>query len=204
MSVFSLNVSIDDGAVIAAENIHSTASFFYEKFKGESLEGKWESPVFHFSDDEGGVPENDFTSCLSEAAYVISPKAADVLKQISNKGFELLNAVVANREPGYCVLNVIYVADCLDKKNTEFLYSRDDPNKLLMMTRPNFIADKVPDTGAFKIPQTVDRIFVNFNFVELVLKHKLTGVYFEDPAQESFRAKRALFGTPFKNKRRKQ
>jgi hypothetical protein len=196
MNVFSLKVSIDDGAIMSAEGVESTNKYFDEMFNGQCHTSNWHPPLFHFSEDEG-IPENDFASCLSWAAFIVSSKAACELKKIVNKGFELLEVKVAGRQDSYYILNVCCVADCLDLSRTELLFADDEPNKLLLMTQPHFVESKVPPTSAFKVPQDTRRIFVTMPFVEVVTQHRLTGVYFEDPREESFAARFPLFGTPF-------
>jgi hypothetical protein len=195
MNVFSANISVDDGIMLDLPG-STGRKYFKETFSGQSIKAHWQGLTFYPSVDPG-KPENDFMMSLSWAAYVLSEHAANVMAQLQNKGFELLEVTVHGRNELYYILNVDTVIDCLDKGRSKMLYSPDDPAKLLSVSNYHFISDRVPRVAAFKVPEVRDRFFVTQPFVDAVLEFKLTGVYFADPSQEEFAVKKPLFGTPF-------
>ena len=195
MSVYSAKVSVDDGIMLDLPG-SSGRKYFESTFLGHSMQATWKG-LTPYPNIDPGYRENDFMICLSSAAYVLSSLAADQISRIQNKGFELLEVTVHARSKPYYILNVDTVTDCLDKQRSKMLYASDDPQKLLLVERPQFVPTRVPDVAAFKVPELRNRFFVTKPFVDVVLESKLTGIYFEDPAKEEFALKQPLWGTPF-------
>jgi hypothetical protein len=82
------------------------------------------------------------------------------------------------------------------RKESRVTYASDDPGKVLWVNRPELHLDCKHAAVLFRVPEMPSRLFCTRDFIDLVLKQKLTGVYFEDPKKELFGNPLPLFGTP--------
>ena len=138
--------------------------------KGEAL--NWKDALAIETDEEDiGMPEADI-SLLNIGSFVISADLRQTLSSISDDGCEYLPLVFRDRN--YFLVNVIRVADCLDKSLSEF-------NPYGGVRKIVFDANKVPKSGFFKITEdNCTTIFCAADIHDLFMQNSLTGVDFEE------------------------
>jgi len=128
---------------------------------------------------------------------------------INNRTMELLRSEnIPNTEfvpigdfrgESYFLLNVLNYLSCLDYENSIVTFSPDDPDKVIFIEKYVFDDTEFDKNLMFKIPESCESeyIFVNNRFVELLLEHKLKGLFVLPPFVELFNFK-PLFGTPLR------
>lgn len=195
MSIYSPKVSADYGVLLDIPGSRGR-DYFNTTFSGRSMASSWEGLTLYPTIDPKRK-EQDFLTCLSSSAYVISARAADVIARLPEKGFELLEVNIYGLKEPYYIINVTAIVDCLDRAASKLLYAPDDPEKILTVRNIRFKDTNGINVAAFRIPELQGRFFVRKCFVDAVVGSKLTGVYFEDPAHEAFGSSRPLWGTPF-------
>lgn len=162
----------------AFEELDCDTQFLRDNFVGKRLPLDWKLPRHELYHPHW--PLLDFAHGYFQAPFV-SERVVDVLKgRIGNQAeFRCIGKLKGRR---YFVMNVLLLADCLDKTKAIISYSPNDPTRILRVKTFAFAPRKIPDAFVFKVPEDVGKIFATRAFVEIVREHRLTGVGFEDPA----------------------
>lgn len=134
----------------------------------------------------------DFISGYSYAPFV-SQRVYDCLGNALS-GMAQFVSIGPILDVPYYLLNVTKLADCLDANNSEFVRSPDDPNRILYIKKYRFQSELIPDSPLFRIPQNLGDVLATNEFIELVLRHRLTGVDFQDVEKSSFGLDGYIFG----------
>lgn len=131
-----------------------------------------------------------------DSFVLVSEKVKWALSELDWDGITLAAVRVDGSTTALYQLSVNVFVDCLDRKESRVTYASDDPGKVLWVNRPELRLDCKHAAGLFRVPEMPSRLFCTRDFIDLVLKQKLTGVYFEDPKKELFGNPLPLFGTP--------
>jgi hypothetical protein len=127
----------------------------------------------------------DFVSWMLQAP-VVSLKAKECLEPLISPFVEFL-PLVELRGIAYFAMNVIQLVDCLNYGDSEILYSKSDPDRILRIKEYRFRSDRVRTVPVFKVPEVPSDVFVMQPFVDLIIRTRLTGAKFADPGVNPFR-----------------
>jgi hypothetical protein len=156
-----------------------------ELFDGKPISDVWQRMKITLFDEYEGLKLDLHDMLFFLFAPAFNEKAMRALYPVISQAGELLPATVGSTT--YQVLNVTRFIDCLDRRRTNALFSMHD---LISEYRTLVFREELL-TGQyiFKVPQLPKtNVFVTNAFVDLVGKHNLTGLEFED--------KRYIVATP--------
>jgi len=151
--------------------------------RGEKKANGWNPPAIEWFEDDGRNLEryrDPDISYITQGAFILGPKASEIIKSTVNDVAELL-PIPFNNETWYS-LNVYNQVDAFDKANSTYkIYSDGEVGYLL---KPAFFPEKVPHAKLFKISEDPAVIYYaehhsddNPNTFKNVLeKNKLFGV----------------------------
>ena len=164
--------------------------YFCKHFIGHRMRQSWKLPTFRIL--RHSRPIRDFVG-WNLAALTITEKAKAALEPLIGEDVEFLPFATIKGKRLYAV-NVIRIIDCLDMKKSNMSFSSDIPGRVIFAMGFMFDPKKVEPCPIFKVPQWRGSIFVSHDFVEVVVRSKLTGAGFDNPEKILF-VKRPWDGT---------
>ncbi|EFM09650.1 hypothetical protein PaecuDRAFT_3699 [Paenibacillus curdlanolyticus YK9] len=146
-----------------------------DHFNGEPM-ASWYRPIKLSIQRKG--KEHDFPAILP-GVLIFSKKARTIVEPLVGEHVEFL-AVDHSEMPDFEInmVNVTNVIDALDYEHTEFRYY--STGEMADYEKPAFQFDKIKNSPIFRVPERTVRIYVTDEFRDLVLKHKLKGLDFEE------------------------
>ncbi len=151
--------------------------FRNKTFIGKPLPAGWKLPRHTLGNPK--LPLLDFVHGYFQAPFV-SQQAVNILRDPIGAAAEF-RTIGRLKGIEYYVMNVVLLAECLDLRRSGIKYSPDDPSRIIGIKPFIFDSNKIPDAAVFKVPQDPGRVFATQQLVDLVRKHRLTGVGFENP-----------------------
>ena len=175
----------DMSLVLTGKNKHNFLDLF--GCRGDKKADRWPDPPpgIRWFDDDGrnlNKYKDPDISYVTVGGYVLSPRAAELLRPIISDVAELL-PLPFQGETWY-FMNVFNHIDVVDKANSRYkIYSNGKTGYLI---RPGFFADKVPHAKLFTTPYTSPAIYYaehrpddNPNtFKNVIERNKLFGIKF--------------------------
>lgn len=155
--------------------------FYQHNFRGKPMKDHWKPPPYIIESPKAKL--KDFLAGTLMAPAV-SERAKKALEPLIAPYVEFLPAITI-RNVNYFDLNVIKLVDCVDLENSEISYAPGNSGKIMSIYQFSFIEDKIENVPIFKVPQDPGLIFVNDDFVKVVLDNKLTGVGVQDPSKRT-------------------
>lgn len=158
----------------------SNESYFENNFCGKKILATWEPPKLEQIDTH--KPLNDFMG-FDLTAPAVSERAKDALvSEVKNGEVEFLPLTTIGCEQ-YYVLNVTKFINCLNKEKSKIRYSSDNSGKIVRISKYVLDENICTDSFIFKLPESPSGdIFVTRKFIEVIVKHNLSGVGLVDPA----------------------
>ena len=157
--------------------IPSDLDYFQTHFIGQPMAERWNPPSLTI--DGKALRLRDFVSWMIQAP-VISDVARSALEPLVSKSVEFL-PLIELRKKRYYAMNVLRLVDCLDRSESEILYSPDDPERILTINKFQFDRGRIISAPIFKIPDDPSCVFVMQAFIDAVIDSRLTGAKFADP-----------------------
>jgi hypothetical protein len=157
-------------------------NYFQTHFIGQPMAANWQPPPVTVSGKSKRL--QDFVSWMYKAP-VCSEKAKTCLEPVIGDYVEFLLLTHIKEKP-YFAINVLKVVDCLDKDNSDLVYSSSEPGYIRNVETYGFIPDRLEHVPIFKVPLTVSSVFVTRDFVDVVINNKLWGAKFADPSINSW------------------
>lgn len=157
--------------------LQTSLKYFEDRFVCEPMRDNWCPPVLSVSNTS--KKPKDFVG-FDLRAPVVSAKGMERLQSIIGQLVEFL-PLIDIKNTMYYAINVLALSDCLDYEKSDILYSRDDPDRILMISEFHFIAERIPDWPIFKVLPSSE-VFVRRSFVDCVIENGLTNAVFSDPA----------------------
>lgn len=154
--------------------------YFQSHFMGKKLPDSWSFKDIEI--DGKSYPVRDFVGWMLQAP-VFSERAKECLYPLISPHVQFLYMATIKKKKLYAV-NVLQLEDCLDLDKSEITYSSDNSKRIIDITKVIFDNSKVPTSPIFKLLQDPGQVFVNDDFVKLVIDNKLKGAHFVDPADD--------------------
>jgi hypothetical protein len=156
--------------------------YFNEYFRGRPLPAEWTPPPYKTRGISYKI--KDFISWMLSAP-VVSEKARDALLPVVD-GFAEFRPIGVFRRKLYFVMNVYFLADCLDLESSEILYTPDERQKILDIEIFRFRKEAIPDAPIFMEANHPGDIFVKAPVIDCIREHGLTGAALLDPSVSAF------------------
>ncbi len=154
--------------------------YFQEHFVGEKLPDTWT-----FSNIEickKSYPVRNFIGWMLQVP-VVTEKTKDVLYPLISPYVQFLYMTTIKKKKLYAI-NVLQLENCLDLEKSDVIYSSDDPERIINVGKVVFNKSKIPSFPIFKLNPYIGKIFVDENFVKLVIDNKLKGAHFVEPSDD--------------------
>lgn len=191
---YSLFVDFKDSNVFMINEVDEE-ELYRKQFLGQALPEGFQLPKFELI---GSRKKNmrDFMYGRAQSP-ILSQGAHDALFDLIHKYVQFIS-IGKFKGSNYYLLNVLKVVDALDEKLSGVAYSEDDPERVIDISKYVLKPDAVNEVPIFKIPQSLNRVFVTRSFVDTIIEHKLSGVFVENPEKMKLSKATPLFGLPFK------
>lgn len=174
--IYMLNVYSEKAITIMPGDL----DYFQEHFLGEKLPDTWMFKNIEI--DKKSYPARDFVSWMLQVP-VVTEKAKDVLCPLISPYVQFLYMTTIKKKKLYAV-NVLRSENCLDFQKSDVVYSSDDPGRIINVGKVVFDDSKIPNIPIFKLNPAIGKVFVNEDFVKLVIDNKLKGAHFVEPSDE--------------------
>lgn len=157
--------------------------YFQTHFVGKAMRDDWRPPPVKVYGKS--LRLRDFVSWMVQSP-VVSEKAKNTLDPVIGDLVEFLPLVELKRQH-YFAMNVIKLVDCLDRNESKIVFSPNRTNEILSIKTYHFVPSRVEDCAVFKLPDAPSVVFVRQSFVNVVIRSRLTGAKFADPAENPWR-----------------
>jgi hypothetical protein len=157
--------------------------FLYHHYQGKPEGQDWQPPQIGVVGKS--YPLKDVLMC-SFGSPIVSDRFRAVMEPICAAHAEFLPLTVLRRVP-YFVFNVTEVVDCLDKTRSRWKFPHNEFY---------FDEKKVKHVPVFKVPESLNNVFVTDCFVIAAREAKLTGIGLDDPNKESLIKMKVVEGFP--------
>ncbi len=173
MRIWKLTADVNKYAYFSSEPRLSVKEF--QSFKGRTIGDDWKE-LFLIRIDNGKLPLGDADGF--DFGFLVSESAKEFLSNLLNKSVEFLPTVYNGRH--FYLMNVLTSLDCLDKDNSDIMFSRTEKERIIAINRYSFIEQAIGNNKIFRLKDSpLQGPFITESVVEEIRKSNLKGFCFD-------------------------
>lgn len=171
----------DTDNTVCCDNDDLDTSISFPIMRGEVFESL-DSSIFFYAN-----PDGDFEDYLNNTLTLplISEKFKGVLESLGVTGVQYFPIAIKNSKTKehlvtYWLVNILNLPDALDLNLSRYREFYEDVNKVMGLTHPVLIGEKIKDQDILRVQKARVGIFVSKKLKDKITRAKLTGMSFRE------------------------